>query len=91
MTNVRLDVWAPAGTIFRVKLVDFARTACTTCRSINRNSRSTRNPTPHVPPVVGPGHPSDRFTLTSRAHLAEIVISSSDARTVFVDNVLFHR
>jgi hypothetical protein len=31
------------------------------------------------------------FSLTSRSHLAQLIISSPNAPTVFVDNVLFHR
>jgi len=94
MTHVRLDVWAPTGTIFRLKLVDFGADGI-----FGGGNDSQWELVFHgaSDPAFVAGQwsvldvPLTRFNLNSRSHLAQIVISSSDARTVFVDNVLFHR
>jgi len=93
MSHVRLDVWAPSGTVFRVKLVDFGEDGVYNL-PIDQ-SELTFHGSSDPAFVAGQWSvldiPLERFTLLSRAHLAQIVISSPDARTVFVDNVLFHR
>lgn len=94
LTHVRMDVWAPAGTVFRLKLVDFGDDGI-----FGGSPDSQWELVFHgtSDPAFLPGQwsvldvPLSRFSLTSRAHLAQIVISTPDARTVFVDNVLFHR
>ena len=93
MTHLRVDVWAPAGTVFRVKLVDFGEDGVYNPpideSELTFHATST--------PAFVPGEwsvldiPLSDFTLDSRANLAQIVISTSDARIVFLDNVLFHR
>jgi hypothetical protein len=94
MTHVRADVWAPAGTIFRLKLVDFGADGVFGGGNDSQWELVFHGQTS---PAFVAGQwcvldiPLTRFTLGSRAHLAQIVISSSDARTVFVDNVLFYR
>lgn len=93
MTHVRMDVWAPEGTIFRVKLVDFGEDGIYNL-PIDQSELTFNAATD---PAFVPGQwsvldiPLANYTLQSRAHLAQIVISSPNARTVFVDNVLFHR
>jgi len=93
MTHVRLDVWAPVGSVFRVKLVDFGEDGVYDLPVDQAELAFHAGSTPAF--VAGQWSvldiPLDDFTLTSRAHLAQIVISSTDARTVFLDNVLFHR
>jgi hypothetical protein len=93
MTYFRLDVWAPEGTIFRVKLVDFGEDGVYNLPIDESELTFYANSTP----AFRPGQwsvldiPLSDFTLESRAHLAQLIISSSDARIVFIDNVLFHR
>lgn len=93
MTHVRMDVWAPEGTIFRIKLVDFGDDGVYNL-PIDQSELTFSAATD---PAFVPGQwsvldiPLANYTLQSRAHLAQIVISSPNARTVFVDNVLFHR
>ncbi|MBP6876308.1 MAG: hypothetical protein KBD56_09570 [Candidatus Eisenbacteria bacterium] len=93
MTHIRLDIWAPVGNVFRVKLVDFGEDGIYNPPVDQSELTFTASSTPAF--VAGQWSvldiPLDQFTLTSRAHLAQIVISSSDARTVFLDNVLFHK
>jgi hypothetical protein len=93
MTHVHLDVWMPQGVYFRVKLVDFGANGVygggdDQQQELTFNAGST-------PPVAigtwsGLDIPLSNFTaLTSRAHLAQLIISS-DSKTVYVDNVYFH-
>jgi hypothetical protein len=96
MTHLHLDVWAPLGGLFKVKLVDFGP---------NGHYDEHGDDTEHelmfnggtVPPFFsGQWSPleiplSDFADVASMEHLAQIVISSSDAHTVVVDNVYFHR
>jgi len=93
MTHLRLDVWAPEGSVFKVKLVDFGEDGIYNLpideSELTFHATST--------PAFEAGQwsvldiPLSSFTLDSRTHLAQIIISSSDAGTVFLDNVLFHR
>ena len=93
MTHFRMDVWAPVGTVFRIKLVDFGEDGVYNLPIDESELTFTASSTPAF--VAGEWSvldiPLDDFTLDSRAHLAQIIISSPDARTVFLDNVLFHR
>jgi hypothetical protein len=93
MTHVRVDVWAPAGSDFRVKLVDFGEDGEYNLPIDESELRFTANTTPAF--VAGEWSvldiPLSNFSLDSRAHLAQIVISSTNAKTVFLDNLLFHR
>ena len=95
MTHFHMDIWVPTGTVFRVKLVDFGANGVylggdDSEQELTFNASST-------PPIVndswvGLEIPLSDFTnLLSRAHLAQLVISSSDVRTVYVDNVYFHK
>jgi len=92
MTHVHLDVYAPAGSLFRVKLVDFGPNGVfggdDTSHELSFNSGTV--------PAFTPGGwssldvPISEFTdLTTRAHLAQILLSGTS--TVFVDNVYLHR
>ena len=93
MTHLRLDVWAPEGTVFRVKLVDFGEDGVYNPPVDESELVFHAGSDPAF--VAGAWSvldiPLARFSLDSRAHLAQIVISSSDASTVFLDNLLFHR
>ncbi|MBD3336962.1 MAG: hypothetical protein GF355_15725 [Candidatus Eisenbacteria bacterium] len=91
-THIRLDVWAPVGTVFKVKLVDFGPDGEYDEPVDESELTFTAESTPRF--VAGQWSildiPLSDFTLMSRANLAQIIISSPDAKTVFLDNVLFH-
>jgi len=94
MTHFHLDVWTPDATVLKVKLVDFGAGGAfgggdDTEHELTFNAGST--------PALVPGTwlqldlPLSSFAgLTTRAHMAQLILSSSTA-TVFVDNVYFHK
>ncbi|MBN1826997.1 MAG: hypothetical protein JW958_12105 [Candidatus Eisenbacteria bacterium] len=91
MTHLHLDVWAPEGTDFKVKII--ARNAA---GQYAGEAELAFDGT--TTPVFTPGVwssleiPLDDFSLAvPRDHLAFLVLSSTDARTVFVDNIYFHK
>lgn len=95
MTHFSVDVWAPAGSVFRVKLVDFGPDGAYGGGDDSEDELMFHALTD---PVFEAGRwctldiPMANFVdLDGVQHLAQLVISSSDARTVFLDNVLFHR
>jgi hypothetical protein len=100
MTHFRMDVWTPDAIVgtasLRVKLVDFGANAAfgggdDVEQELVFNATTT--------PAVTAGTwitldiPLSQFTgLTTRGHLAQFIISGTDAlNTLFVDNVLLHR
>ncbi len=95
MTHLHLDVWAPSGGLFKVKLVDFGEDGTWGGAPDSEYELTFNGGT--VPPFVsGQWSPleiplSDFVGLVSMEHLAQMVISSSDVSTVIVDNVYFHR
>jgi Secretion system C-terminal sorting domain len=93
MTGFHLDFWTPNATNFNVKLVDFGANGAygggdDTESEVVFNATST-------PAVIRNGWvsldiPMSAFTaLGARAHMAQMVLSSSNS-TVFVDNVYFY-
>ncbi len=93
MTHVHVDVYLPAGTTFRMKLVDFGANGVFGGGD-DAEHELTSNAT--TTPPIQPGTwsqldlPLASFTgLTTRAHLAQIVIAG--APTIFVDNLYLHR
>jgi hypothetical protein len=96
MTHLHMDVWVPSGTTFRIKLVDFGANGIYDATGgddsgfeLAFNSAST--PALTTGSWVGFEVPLASFTgLLARAHLAQLVISG-DTRTVYVDNIYFHR
>lgn len=94
MTHFHMDVWVPTGSTFRVKLVDFGANGIyaggdDSEQELTFNAAST--PALALGSWVGLEVPLANFTnLTARAHLAQLVISG-DTRTVYVDNIYFHR
>ena len=94
MTHFHVDVWAPGGAIFRVKLVDFGADGVYGGGDDREQSLAFNGGTT---PAFRSGTwsileiPLASFTgLTTRAHLAQLILES-DASTVFVDNIYFHR
>ena len=94
MTHFHMDVWAPTGSVFRVKLVDFG------ANGVYGGGDDSEQDLPFTdastPPFatgtwVGLEIPLANFTnLLSRGHLAQLIIAG-DTKTVYVDNAYFHR
>jgi len=92
MSHVHLDVYAPAGSLFRVKLVDFGANGVFGGDDVEQELSFNSGTTPAF--TAGEWSsldiPFSAFaSLTTRAHLAQLVISGTS--TVFVDNVYLHR
>jgi len=97
MTHFHIDFWTFSGTNFKVKLVDFGPNGVfgPTGSSDDKEHELTFNAGSAPPLVTGQwislDIPLSSFTgLTTRAHMAQIVLSSSTA-TVYVDNIYFHK
>jgi hypothetical protein len=94
MTHVHVDVWTKDATVFKVKLVDFGANGLFAGNDDSEHELSftaASNPALVSGQWVSIDVPFTAFTgLTSRAHLAQFVMSASNA-TVFVDNVYFHK
>ena len=98
MTHFRMDIWTPDATalpaIFKIKLVDFgANGVWSGGDDVEHEITLTAATTPALATGgwVTLDVPLTAFTgLTTRAHLAQLIISG-DLRTVWVDNVLLHR
>ncbi len=94
MTYLHLDVWAPSGGLFKVKLVDFGADGVYGGGDDSEDELTFNGGT--TPPFFsGQWSPLDiplaDFVMASKQHLAQMVISSSDVHTVIVDNVYFHK
>ncbi len=91
MTHIHLDVFAPAGTDFKVKLVSIVSETVKPETELAFDATTT--------PAFSAGSwssleiPLADFSLPDNwdpAHIGELVISTSDAQLVLVDNVYFH-
>jgi hypothetical protein len=94
MTDFHLDVWLPQGNLVKVKLVDFGADGIYGGGD-DKEQELTFNAGSTPPLSIGVWSSldiplADYNLLTSRAHLAQIILSS-DSKTVYVDNVYFHR
>jgi hypothetical protein len=94
MTHFHLDVWAPAGALFRVKLVDFGEDGTFGgAPDAEHELTFTAASTPPFTPGgwVSLDIPLADFTgLVTRAHMAQLILSG-DTRTVFIDNIYFRK
>ena len=94
MSHFHLNVWAPQGTVFRVKLVDFGADGLFGGGDDREHELSfTGSSTP--PLAIGSWVTldiplADFANLSSRGHLAQLIISG-DTGTVYLDNVIFHQ
>ena len=91
MSAFHLDVWAPTGATFLVKLVEY-----TSSGALSSQSELTFNATSTPAFTSGAWMPleiplADFTALTSRSHLSQLVISSPDVKIVYVHNVYFHQ
>ncbi len=95
MTHFHMDVWAPSGGLFKVKLVDFGANGVWDGGGDDSERELMFNGGTVPPFFSGQWSPLEiplsSFDLDSYGHLAQLVISSSDVSTVIVDNVYFHR
>lgn len=91
MTHLHLDVYAPSGTDFKVKLVSFPTDGPKAERELAFDSTTT--------PAFNEGTwsmleiPLADFQFPDTwdaAHIGELIISTGDAKLVLVDNVYFH-
>jgi hypothetical protein len=94
MTHLHLDIWATGGTTFKVKLVDFGADGVFGGVDDSEHEltfNATSNPALVTGAWFGLDIPLSEFALlTAREHLAQLIISG-DTRTVYVDNIYFHR
>ena len=101
MTHVRMDIWTPDATAapasFRVKLVDFGADGVYSPASEGGDDsehelRLTANDGLATEAWVQLDLPLDAFAgLASRESLAQMIVSSDDLSTVYVDNVYFRQ
>lgn len=95
MTHFRMDIWLPSGTIFRVKLVDFGPDGVYLGGDDSEHEIALDGSS--TPPIstgkwISLDIPLDNFTrLQGRTSLTQLIISSPDIRTVYVDNIYFRR
>jgi hypothetical protein len=95
MTHFHLDAWAPSGTYFRVKLVDFGANGTYDGGGDDREHELTftalTTPAFTANAWASLEIPLADFTnLTTRGHLAQLVISGN-VGTVYIDNIYFHK
>jgi hypothetical protein len=92
MTHLHLDVFAPQGTLFRVKLVTFDGDNGTLVDQKELAFDATTTPAFAAAEWSSLDIPLEDFDLSgARDHVGQIVLSTSDARLVLVDNLYFHR
>jgi hypothetical protein len=94
MTHFHVDVWAPEGTVVRIKLVDFGEDGAYGGAPDSEHELAfTASSSPPFTPgawIALEVPLTDFAGLTSRSHLAQFILSG-DTRTVFIDNVYFHK
>lgn len=94
MTHFHIDIWTPDPTnppaAFRVLLVDFGANGTFDGGDDSSHELSFTSPLLQTGQWVGIDVPLSNFTgLTSRAHLAQLVLSG-DLPNVYIDNVYFY-
>jgi len=95
MTHFHMDVWAPEGTTFLIKLIDFgADGAEFGGDDVNDELTFNSGTTPSFVPEQWCALEiplTDFVNLVTTGAIAQLVISSPDTPTVIMDNVYFHR
>lgn len=92
MTHLHLDVFAPAGTNFKVKTVLFDGDGGNLIEQIELVFDDASTPAFAIGEWSSLEIPLADFGFTNALdHVAQLVISSSDARLVLVDNIYWHR
>jgi hypothetical protein len=94
MTHFHMDIWAPEGRVFKIKLVDFGDDGAYGGGDDSEHElvfTETTTPALETGKWVGFELPMEMFSrLTGRAHVAQLIIAG-DTRTVYVDNIYFHK
>ncbi|TDD76451.1 T9SS type A sorting domain-containing protein [Flavobacterium caseinilyticum] len=89
MLYFHIDVWTPDLTAFRVKLVDFG------ANGVYQGGDDVEFEVTRTPTLSGWNSyhiPLSEFTgLTTKGHIAQLVLSGAPAGTVYIDNVYFSR
>ncbi len=89
MLYFHIDVWTPDLTAFKVKLVDFG------ANGVYQGGDDVEFEVTRIPTLSGWNHydiPLSEFTgLTTKGHIAQLVLSGAPAGTVFIDNVYFSK
>jgi beta-glucanase (GH16 family) len=89
-THLHLDIWTPNSTTFKVKLVDFGANGIYQ-GAPNDDKEHELTYTPAIGSWVSYDIKLSDFTgLTTRAHLAQMIISGSKS-TMYMDNVYFYK
>jgi hypothetical protein len=92
MTHLHLDVYAPAGTDFKVKIVPFDQDNGHAIGSSELTFNATTTPAFAAETWSSLDIPLDAFRLTVPLnHIGQLVLSSSDARLVLIDNLYWYR
>lgn len=93
MNYLHMDVWIPAGSYFKIKLVDFGEDGTYSGAPDNEHEITL---TADTTPALSFGQwasleiPMEDFLyLITREHLAQIIISG-DGKTTYIDNLYFH-
>ncbi|MCZ8229655.1 T9SS type A sorting domain-containing protein [Flavobacterium sp.] len=89
MLYFHIDVWTPDLTAFKVKLVDFG------ANGVYQGGDDVEFEVTRIPTLSGWNHydiPLSEFTgLTTKGHIAQLVLSGAPAGTVYIDNVYFSK
>jgi hypothetical protein len=89
MLYFHIDVWTPDLTAFRVKLVDFG------ANGVYQGGDDVEFEVTRTPTLSGWNSydiPLSEFTgLTTKGHIAQLVLSGAPAGTVYIDNVYFSK
>jgi hypothetical protein len=89
MLYFHIDVWTPDLTAFKVKLVDFG------ANGVYQGGDDVEFEITRTPTLSGWNRfdiPLSEFTgLTTKGHIAQLVISGAPAGTVYIDNVYFSK
>lgn len=92
MTHLHLDVYAPLGTTFRVKLVAFGATGTTPLAQPELTFNATTTPSFTAGGWSSLEIPMADFGFTVPVdNIGQLVLSTSDAPLVLVDNIYWHR
>lgn len=92
MTHLHLDVFAPAGTDFKVKMVAFDGNDGNLVQQIELPFGADSTPAFAAGAWSSLDIPVADFGFTATLdHVGQLVISTSDARLVLVDNIYWHR
>lgn len=92
MTHFHLDVYAPVGTNFRVKLVAFNADAGVVTQQKELTFDTTTTPAFIAGAWSSLEIPMANFQFTVPLdHVGQLVLSTDDARLVLVDNIYWHR